>query len=397
MKTAVRSVSGNMRLILQHLMRFFRSDNALVVGLLFAAHNMIFSSWIAHIPYIKQQLNLNEGQLGLALFGMPLGLLCMNPFTGRIIHFAGARRTALWSMVGFILFVQIPVHAGHFAVLVGGLFFCGLSSSLMNVAMNTCAVYVEKQDHTRLLATCHGMWSLGGVAGAGLAGLMIWAGWSPPVHVGWTGILLLATAAIWLRKGLDKLPEYRSEDEKPASLAKPNKALWLMIFIGLSVSMGEGLAFDWSGVYLRQNAGAPFEIAALGFALFALAMTIGRFSGDAIVPKIGEKKILSAGAVCIVAGIAICVLFPGIGTCLTGFFLLGIGCSLGNPMLYAMSMRIPGIAPAAGLATFASLSMLGFLTGPPLIGFIAEAWNLAWGFVFVGMLSVASYFLVKYL
>lgn len=383
--------------IFQNFIRFFNSRNSRAMGMIFAVNSMIFASWIAHIPYVKQKLALSDGELGMALFGMPIGLLCMNPFTGTIIHRFGAKRTTLWSAFFYILCVVLPVNAWNFVSLAGALFLCGLGASAMNVAMNTCAVYVERQDERRILSSCHGMWSLGGVLGSGLASVLIWGGISPSVHMLVVGTVLMALTMTWLRQDFEHIREYQESGDKPAGLVRPSLALWLMIFIGVSVSMGEGLAFDWSGVYLRQYAGAPYEVASLGFALFAVAMAAGRFSGDAIVPLLGEKKILRFGAVFITLGIATCILLPAVTTCLLGFFMLGMGCSLGNPMLYAMSMRIPGIMPAAGLATFASLSMLGFLAGPPLIGFIADTWNLAYGLAFVGLMSLISFFVVKYI
>lgn len=384
-------------IIVNSFIGFFSTKNSRAIGLMFAVNSMIFASWIVHIPFVKQKLGLSDGELGMALFGMPLGLLCMNPFTGIIIHRFGAKQTTLWSAFFYILCVQLPVNAWNFVTLAGGLFFCGIGASLMNVAMNTCAVYVERQEERRILSSCHGMWSIGGVLGSGLGSIFIWAGFSPSLHMLLIGLLLLSLILLWLRPDFSHIREYRDSGEKPAGLVKPSLALWLMIFIGVTVSMGEGLAFDWSAVYLEQYAGASYEVASLGFALFAVAMAAGRFSGDAIVPLIGEKKILRFGAVFIALGIATCIFLPAIGTCLAGFFLLGMGCSLGNPMLYAMSMRIPGIMPAAGLATFASLSMLGFLAGPPVIGFIADAWSLAYGLAFVGVLAMISFFVVKYL
>jgi MFS family permease len=163
-----------------------------------------------------------------------------------------------------------------------------------------------------------------------------------------------------------------------------------MILIGVAVSMGEGVALDWSAVYLRETLNASSQVAALGFGCFSLTMTGLRFVGDAITPRIGARRWLQIGGLVGAAGLALAILVPYPATALIGFALLGVGCSLGAPILYAAALRIPGIPPAAGLATFASFSFVGFLAGPPLVGFIAEAVGLYFGLGFVGLMMLVS-------
>ena len=154
--------------------------------------------------------------------------------------------------------------------------------------------------------------------------------------------------------------------------------------------MGEGAAFDWSAVYLRETLGTSSQIAALGFASFSLTMTGFRFLGDAIIPKIGAKRWLQIGSVLAASGLLFAIALPYPPTALVGFALLGVGCSLGAPILYAAALRVPGIPPAAGLATFATFSFIGFLAGPPIIGFIAEGFGLYYGLGFVAVVLLFS-------
>jgi len=179
-------------------------------------------------------------------------------------------------------------------------------------------------------------------------------------------------------------------------VAKSNAALLLMIVIGLAVSMGEGVALDWSAVYLREVADASRQVAALGFGCFSLTMTAGRFLGDAIIPRYGGRNLLFWGALVAASGLALAIAVPVPVAVLVGFLLLGAGSSLGAPILYAASMRVPGIPAAAGLATFATFSFIGFLAGPPLIGFVAEAFGLGWGLALVGGLLLASAVLTRW-
>ncbi|WP_228713526.1 MFS transporter [Arundinibacter roseus] len=355
------------------------------VGLVFAADSFLFGSWVARIPFIKYQLGLNDAQLGLALFAMPIGSILMNPFTGRIIRAIGSANASLLGGILFFLSVLLPIHAGTLGVLTAGLFFMGIFTALLNVAMNTAVTNIEREQNIRIMSTCHGMWSLGGMFGSALAGLLIWANIPANYHMIGVAIFLVSSLLL-LKDQLTSIPEIRQADG--SSLAKPTPELLILIFIGITISVGEGLAFDWSAIYLREVSHATASVSALGFAFFAFAMTLGRFIGDSFIPHIGEKRLLLFGGILGALGLSLAVLIPAPSIVLLGFLLLGFGCSLGAPILYAASMRLPHTAPAAGLATYATFSFVGFMAGPPMVGFVAEAFGLSYGLVLVGLLLV---------
>jgi hypothetical protein len=268
----------------------------------------------------------------------------------------------------------------------------GLNAALINVAMNTSATNLERSQGIVIMSSCHGMWSLGGLLGSGIAGGVIALHVSPSVHVVvMSGLILILTLV--LQPILAQIPSSsRTETGEKAgsSFVMPNVDLLLMILIGLALAMGEGAAFDWSAVYLRETLGASSQIAALGFGSFSLMMTSFRFLGDAIIPKIGPKRWLQIGGLLAAFGLFVAIAFPYPATALIGFAILGAGCSLGAPILYAASMRVPGIPPAAGLATFATFSFIGFLAGPPIIGFVAEGFGLYYGLGFVAIMLLIS-------
>lgn len=387
----------NLNLFVRNVLTFFLNRQALAVGLVFASDSLLFGSWVSHIPYVKQKLGLSEAELGLVLFGLPAGLLVMNPLTGRIIARLGEAKACFWSAVGLAFSMCIPINAPNVPILVLGLFLAGLSGALINVAMNTCATNLEREQGIVIMSSCHGMWSLGGLLGSGIAGAVIALHVAPPVHVMvMAGLVLLLTFLIQpILMGIpssSRPTNGRTESGEKAgsSFVMPNKDLLLMILIGLALAMGEGAAFDWSAVYLHETLGATSQIAALGFASFSLTMTGFRFLGDAIIPKIGGKRWLQIGGVLAASGLVFAILLPYPATALIGFALLGAGCSLGAPVLYAAALRVPGIPPAAGLATFATFSFIGFLAGPPVVGFIAESFGLYIGLGFVALMLFIS-------
>ncbi|RAJ94435.1 fucose permease [Larkinella arboricola] len=379
--------------LLSSLQTFFTHPHARAVGLVFTTESLLLGGWVAHIPHVKQKLHLTDAGLGMVLFAMPVGLLLMNPFTGWIIARLGAARTCFVSALALCLSTLLPINAPNIALMAVGLFFVGLSAALLNVAMNTSAADVEREHNILIMSSCHGMWSLGGMLGSLLAGICIALHVSPSLHMlGMTLALLLLTFA--LRPILKTIPA-QPPTESSAAFVRPNMMLLLMIIIGLGVAMGEGAALDWSAVYLHEATGASSQIAALGFGCFSLVMTLGRFIGDALIPRIGVKRILGMGSLVAAAGLLLAISVPVPAVALTGFALLGAGCSLGAPILYKASMHVAGIPAATGLATFATFSFIGFLAGPPVIGFVAEAYGLAYGFGLVAGILLLSAVLTR--
>jgi cyanate permease len=384
-------VARSLTKIFTNLSQFIHHPLALATGLTFAADSLMFGSWVAHIPHVKTALGMNDAQLGLALFGLPVGLLAMNPFSPGIIARFGLARTTVGGTLAMAAAFALPVWMPERWSLMAALAVVGAAVALVNVAMNTCATNIERAEGVYIMSTCHGMWSLGGMVGSGAAAALIALSVAPRLHLGVSaGIVVLATMA-WLWPVLRNVPEGERDVETVGKkFILPNRDLLLMIFIGLVVSLSEGVAFDWSAVYLRDALGAPEQIAALGFTCFSLTMMAMRFTGDVLIPRFGERNLLFFTALCSAAAL-LCIIFsptPLVG--ILGFLLLGAGVALGAPILFNAAARVPGLAPGAGLATYATFSFIGFLAGPPVIGFVGEKYGLNVGFALVAALAVVS-------
>ncbi|MCC6463102.1 MAG: MFS transporter [Saprospiraceae bacterium] len=350
----------------------------------------MFGSWVTHIPHVKTTLGLNDAQLGLALFGMPLGLLLMNPVSPMLLHRAGLVNTTIWSTLAMAISFALPIWMPSQWALMGALFLVGLSIAVLNVAINTCATHVENAEGIYIMSSCHGMWSMGGMLGSGASAILIAAGVSPHWHLGVLALLVMAGAWWGIRPALAGVPEAEDSDAGGSKFVLPTRDLLLMIFIGLSVSLCEGVAFDWSAVYLRDSLGATAQVAALGFSCFSLTMMAMRFTGDVLIPRFGERALLYFSAVLSIAAILVIILsgVPAVG--ILGFLLLGAGVALGAPILFNAAARVPGLAPGAGLATYATFSFVGFLAGPPVIGFVGETYGFGVAFGAVAILVVLA-------
>lgn len=368
---------------------FVSNPLALATGLTFAVDSCMFGSWVTHIPHIKTHLHLNDAELGLALFGLPIGMLLMNPLSAAVIGRFGLARTTVWVTILTAIVFSFPAWATGRWALLGALIIVGMHGALLNVAMNTCATNIERRDKIFIMSSCHGMWSLGGMVGSALSAIVIAQGIGPQVHLSTLSLLLGLFAFFYLRPLIQQIPENKSSSGG-LRLALPNRDLLQMIFVGFCAHLGEGVAFDWSAVYLRDVLKAPEQIAALAFTSFSLTMMAMRFAGDVLIPRFGERRLLLASSAFTAFSLLIAILAPGPAFGILAFLCLGAGVALSAPILYNASSRIPGMAPGAGLASFATFSFIGFLAGPPMIGFISEAFGLRTGLGLVAVLCVGS-------
>mgnify|MGYP000659192099 CR=1 FL=1 len=391
MNASASLVARSVAKVTANLSQFFHHPLALATGLTFTADSMMFGSWVAHIPHVKTELGMNNAQLGLALFGMPIGLLAMNPFAAGFIARFGLARTTVGATLAMAVTFALPVWMPDRWMLMLALALVGFSVALMNVAMNTCATHIEKAEGIYIMSSCHGMWSLGGMAGSATAAALIALHVEPRAHLGVLALLIVLLTWLWLRPALARVPDGPADAEEAGSrFILPNRDLLLMIFIGLVVSLGEGVAFDWSAVYLRDALGAREQVAALGFTFFSLTMMAMRFTGDVLIPRFGERNLLLFSALLTVFALTVIILAFNPITGILGFLLLGAGVALGAPILFNAAARVPGLAPGAGLATYATFSFVGFLAGPPAIGFVGEHWGLPVGFAAVAGLAVLA-------
>lgn len=387
--------SGAFRNILPNLRAFFGDSAALAVGLTFAADSLMFGGWVTQIPFVKTRLGLDDAELGLALFGMPVGLLIMNPFAAWFLQRFGLIRTTVGSAVLMAISFVLPLWMEGRLSLFLALAFTGAAVALLNIGMNTCATNIEEATGKKIMSSCHGMWSLGGMVGSAWAALMIRLGYFPPYFLTIQAILLVVVVIVWLGPALARVPEVRHEGQVGSRFAFPKGDLLLMILIGACASLCEGVAFDWSAVYLRDVLGAPEQVAALGFSFFSMLMMAMRFSGDALIPYFGERALLYFTVMFSVGSIGWIVMAPVAWAGIVGFGMLGMGVALAAPILFNAAARVPGFASGAGLASYATFSFIGFLAGPPAIGFLGERFSLSYGFLVVAALTFATLLAVR--
>ena len=376
--------------MIKNLNAFFRNRQALAIGLVFMTISTLFGSWVTRIPDIKTMLNFDEGTLGLSLLGMSIGALLMMPFSAWIMSKFGTGRTMFYGVIVATFTMALPTFATSFWSLVALLFLAGLLHGLTDVAMNAAAAAIEQKQRIRIMSTCHGMFSTGGMLGAVLGSFLAGLGISVQLHLMSVAVFLILIVILF-SKTLLSVENVETEEGKLFVL--PSGALIGLAVVGFVIMMGEGAVADWSAIYIRDYLNGSAAIAGLGFAGFSLTMAVGRFAGDSIIPKYGSKAIIQFGSILGAVGLGLVIFIPNTYVAIVGFTLIGLGFSCIVPILFSAAAKVPGIVPGTGIAAVTTSGIFGFLVGPPSIGLIAEAFSLTFAYGCMMVLVIAAIFI----
>ena len=379
-------------LMFKHFRPFFKSRAVWATGLVFVVAGYLMGSWTVLIPYVKAKFELEEAALGLLLLCLPAGAVLTNPFTVPMLRRFGLIHSTIGTLMAAATMFVLPIVLPSVWLVALALFLTGAGYTCINIAMNTCASELERTKGIRIIGTCHGLWSLGAMLGSALCGMITGAGMHP-IHYVLVVLVFCGMFSVAIFRPLTTVPEPIHDDApKQRLFIWPNAMLWVLITIGLLVSLAEGSMVDWSGVYMRETLQVSETQVGWGFAAYAFFMASGRFLGDGLIDRFGGKNLLLFCGILAATGLLILASVPGLAGALTGFVLTGAGVSVGAPILYAESARVPDMPPGAGLATYNTFAMVGFLGGPAFIGFLAEAFSLptALGVVGVGAVVWAA-------
>ena len=367
----------NLRLYFSHL-------PTASVGTAFILMSLVFGTWITQIPDIKAQTGLSDGELGLALLGMPIGGITMMTFMGPLIHRFGAGKITWISSTLYILSLIPPALATGIVSLTVTLVLMGSSAGAMDVAMNAAAATLEKQQKRLIMSTSHALFSFGGMIGAGIGSLVVGFGVSTLIHFVLVSAVLLVVTIIFRSSWL-AITDHKEGSHR---WSWPTRSLLLLAFIGFCALLSEGAIADWSAIYIRETLGGSAFLGGLGFAGFSLTMAVGRFYGDILIPKLGAGIVAKWGGLIAAFSLGTALLLAKPGLAILCFTLTGLGLSCVVPIIFSIAASIPGTSPGSGIASVSSMGYLGFMVGPPAIGFVAEEFGLSYGLSLVVLLCL---------
>jgi len=377
----------------------------------FAVQGFSYASWAVRVPAVKEQVSASAAALGLALLGLSAGAVATMLLAGVLCRRFGSRQTTVVSCVLLSVTVVLPPLA-HSTITLGLLLAVfGAAYGSLNVAMNTVAVDMVAALRRPVMPGFHAAWSFGGLAGAGLGGLLA-PHLSPLRHLSLIALICLLLAVVTGRTLLrhtiatsagpapapppppaslaasppsaSPVPAIRpATGDRPAPAAGPvsawrnawrtSRVVGLFGLIALCAAYGEGAIGDWGALHLRQDLGASAGLAAVGYAAFALAEATGRLSGTALLVRLGRTPVLVLGGLAAGAGMLLASMAPDVWLALAGFAVTGLGLANLFPVTIARAGLLAG---SAGVALTSTLGYGGFLLGPPVIGFLASEFGL---------------------
>jgi len=347
----------------------------------------VTASWAPQVPLAKARLGIDDGVLGLALLGMGAGAMVAMPLAGFLAaRFSSRLITALGGLV-ICLSLPLIILAPDALALGLALFLFGAATGSMDVAMNVQAAAVEARGGRPLMSSFHGMFSVGGLIGAGGASLLLGLGLSPlTVALVVSGLMLALLAA----QAGSMLPPERGAAQAGMRFTLPRGLVLVLGLLTFVLFQAEGAVLDWSAVFLHEARGQDPAVAGLGYAMFAVAMAVMRLAGDGITSRFGGEAVVRLGSALAAAGFLLAILVPWPAAGLIGFALVGIGAANVVPVLFSAAGRVPGMAPGLAISTIATLGYCGILAGPAAIGFIADHLGLPAALGIVAALLVAT-------
>ncbi|MFE7517557.1 MFS transporter, partial [Streptomyces sp. NPDC057540] len=359
--------------------------------LFFALDGFLFAGWVVRIPAVKQQTGASAGDLGLALLGVSAGAVITMTLTGRLCRRYGSHAVTVATAVLLSLSVTLPALTRSPLALGLVLLVFGAAYGGINVAMNSAAVDLVTALRRPVMPSFHAAFSLGGMLGAGLGGLLA-GSLSPTAHLAGLGLVGLALTAlagpVLLRHPSPVRPEALPSPSGAAPPAGGSRRTVLVFgVIALCTAYGEGALADWGALHLAQDLHAHPGVAAAGYSVFALTMTAGRLSGTVLLERLGQTRTLVAGGTTAAAGMLLGALAPSVWATLLGFAVTGLGLANIFPVAVA---RAGAVAGPGGVATASTLGYGGMLLGPPSIGFLADWFSLPVALTTVAVLAAGA-------
>jgi MFS family permease len=344
--------------------------------------------WGVHIPSVKARYALDERTLAAAMFATSVGSLLTLSIAGPIVGKLGPRTASVIAGLGFCVALGGALLLPGLLTLCVAMLLLGMSESVFDVSINAEGATLETLSGRAIMSGFHGMFSLGAMIGAGITAVLLRLNVPAWIQLG-SVALVVAGSVITASRGM--LTEHPKAAVEQAHFTWPRG---LLLLIGLLICFGmlaEGVMYNWSVLYVKQELHTTQSFAAFGYVCFAAATAAMRFAGDAVRARVAERQMLFAGPALAAVAMLLVVLTATPWMALLGFAFIGIGLATVVPILYNAATRVPGVSPAAAIASVSSIGYVGFMIGPPIIGAIAHASSLTLAMSF---LSAASIILV---
>lgn len=382
----------------------------------FLAQGLCFSSWASRIPDVKAMFDVYDVfYWGLVLFLIPVGKFVAIPLAGFLVSRLGSRIMVQASVFGYALSLFLIGAVSSIYALGACLFFFGVFWNMCDISLNTQGIVIERLFGRTIMASFHGGWSLAACLGAVIGFFMIMAGVPPFIHFSVSALLILLIILCGRRYLQDdrvrqfeevEVKEEKGQKETPALLSFIRKPELILIQFGLAGLFGlivESAMFDWSGLYFESVLQVPKSLQ-IGFLVFMVMMTVGRFLANWAYGRLGKQRVLQLAGAFIFIGFFVSALLGGVFDNMIlkvvvnslGFMLVGLGISSVVPTIYSLVGAKSHTPVGIALTILSSISFVGSLVAPVLIGAISKAFDLEYAYLVVGVLGLCLFLMTTY-
>lgn len=341
----------------------------------FSSINILFGTWAIYIPSVKENLKIDNAELGFAIFFLALGVFMVFPIVALIINKIGVGKATWYGVLLSSASALLPLVAPSYFSLMVALFLFGAANGFTDISMNTLVTELEKKDGAKFMSASHGFYSLGGVL-AGLGSFLIGPLSNPVLHMAIAVLLVVVVNTVFHKYYREIRANLEEKGSFSVKLFKPLLLLALISFVSMA---SEGAIIDWSGIYINEITKAPEALWGLGFLGFQITMTLGRFVGDTVSGSIGSIKIVLLGSILALIGYML-VLTTNTYLAIVGFALCGLGFSVMVPETFRLGGNVEGVDSSKSVSFIAGTGYAGFLCAPPVLGYLADTFSLKLSF-----------------
>jgi predicted MFS family arabinose efflux permease len=372
--------------------------NRASISLLFFLCGINFASWATRIPDFKEKLNLTDSALGTILLGLPIGSLVSLPLAGWLITKYESKWICLTAIVMYIFIMPILGYSPNSIGLFIALFLFGMAGDILNIAMNTQVVTLEKSMSKQIMSSFHALFSIGLMLGALTGGIILNYKVSSFNHLLSIGGLNFLSIPFFLS---NLLPDHfkknkETQEGKKKSFFDLGPHLFTLSFIAFCGMLCEGAMADWITLYFKESNFITTFPTTIGFSSFALSMVIGRSLGDYITKEFSIKNILTIDGILISLGLIITLMTSNEYIMIIGCLISGIGISTIIPIIYSEAGRSKNISPSVAIASVSTIAYVGFLIGPVFIGYLSDYWGLNKALYLLVFLGIVASLLSKF-
>lgn len=368
----------------------------LAISVLFLLCGLNFATWATRIPDFKDFLVLSDAELGSILMGLPIGSMVSLPIAGWLIAKYNSKIICLLAIILYVFIIPALTNISSSVFLFIGLFGFGMAGDILNIAMNTQVVSLEKLTEKKLMSSFHALFSIGLMLGALSGGYLVKADISLKQHFYLIAFVNFISIFTIYRHLLKDVTSAEEEDEATKPKFKLNNYLLILSLIAFCGMLCEGAMADWISLYFKSLPsleGLPFTI---GFSAFAFSMVIGRLVGDEAAKRISIRNILLINGILIAIGMSITIYSAQVYISTLGCFITGLGISTIVPMIYSQAGNSKETSPAMAIAAVSTIAYIGFMLGPVVIGFISEYFGLSNALVLLIILGALASLISKF-